>query len=147
MHRSPRSPRESSLNRVGILTIILIGGDMGAATLWLFHNYLAEGHSVALAQTTAFTGLILLEKMNVFNFRSLREPLALVGFFSNPWVLLAWTATVGLQVAAVYVPFLQGALHTVPLGLQDWGVMLAVAAPVFIAVEGYKLLRWWIIKD
>ena len=45
--------------------------------------------------------------------------------------LLAWTVTVGLQVCAVYVPFLQQALHTVPLGWADWGLMLVVAAPVF----------------
>jgi len=96
---------------------------------------------VALAQTVAFTGLILLEKMNVFNFRSLREPMIVVGFFSNPWLLLAWTVTVGLQVCAVYVPFLQQALHTVPLGWADWGLMLVVAAPVFLVTETVKWYR------
>jgi Ca2+-transporting ATPase len=83
----------------------------------------------------------------VFNFRSLREPLAVIGFFSNPWVLLAWLSMVGLQVATVHVPFLQEALHTVPLSLQDWVLVLAVAAPVFILVEAYKVFRWWVIKD
>ena len=117
---------------------------MAAGTLWLYHHYLdaGGGDSVARAQTVAFTGLILLEKMNVFNFRSLREPMAIVGFFSNPWVLAAWAGTVGLQVSAVYVPFLQGALHTVPLGWQDWALMLAVAAPVFVVAEMYKTVRW-----
>jgi Ca2+-transporting ATPase len=96
-----------------------------------------------VAQTVAFTGIILLEKMNVFNFRSLHEPLAVVGFFSNPWLLLAWIVTVGLQVCAVYVPFLQKALHTVPLGWADWGLMLVVAAPIFLFTEAIKLWRWY----
>ena len=100
-----------------------------------------------MAQTVAFTGLILLEKVNVFNFRSLREPMAVIGPFSNPWVLLAWTGTVGLQVAAVYLPVLQGALHTAPLGWADWGLMLLVAAPVFLAAEGYKIARWRWFSD
>jgi Ca2+-transporting ATPase len=115
---------------------------MGAGTLWLFHHYLNSGHesALALAQTMAFTGLILLEKANVFNFRSLGEPLSVIGFFSNPWLLLAWIGTVGLQVCAVYVPFLQKALHTVPLGWADWGWMLAIAAPVFLVCESRK---WW----
>ena len=115
---------------------------MGAGTLWLFHHYLNSGqeNSVAIAQTMAFTGPIILEKANVFNFRSLREPLAVIGFFSNAWLLLAWTATIGLQVCAVYVPFLQKALHTVPLDLADWGWMLAIAAPVFIVTE---VCKWW----
>ena len=81
------------------------------------------------------------EKMNVFNFRSLREPMIVVGFFSNPWLLLAWTVTVGLQVCAVYVPFLQQALHTVPLGWADWGLMLVVAAPIFLITETVKWYR------
>jgi Ca2+-transporting ATPase len=99
---------------------------------------LGRGHAARVAQTAAFTGIILLEKMNVFNFRALREPLWTVGFFSNPWVLLAWTLTVGLQVCAVYTPFLQRALHTVPLSWGDWGLMLAVALPVFLAAEVFK---------
>jgi Ca2+-transporting ATPase len=49
-------------------------------------------------------------------------------------------------VAAVYLPFLQTALHTVPLGIKDWGLMLGAAVPVFIIVEGYKLARWWISR-
>jgi Ca2+-transporting ATPase len=147
MRRPPRSPSENILNRAGIATIVVIGGYLGLATLWIFHHYLGQGQPVALAQTAAFTGLILAEKMNVFNFRSLREPLAVIGFFSNPWVLLAWLSMVGLQVATVHVPFLQEALHTVPLSLQDWGLVLAVAAPVFILVEAYKVFRWWVIKD
>lgn len=142
MHRPPRSPRDPILDRLGILMILLLGGYLGAGTLWLFHHYLDSGqeNALALAQTAAFTGLILLEKVNVFNFRSLREPLAAIGFFSNPWLLLAWVTTVGLQVCAVYVPFLQEALHTVPLGWTDWGLMLAVAAPVFVVLETVK---WW----
>lgn len=142
MHRPPRSPREPILDRLGILVILALGGYMGFATLWLFHYYMGNGqeNALALAQTVAFTGLIVLEKINVFNFRSLDEPLAAIGLFSNPWLLLAWASSVGLQVCAVYVPFLQEALHTVPLGWTDWGLMLVIAAPVFVVAEAVK---WW----
>ena len=110
----------------------------------LFHHYIQDGSEAEtlLAQTVAFTGIIVLEKMNVFNYRALREPVAVIGFFSNPWVVLAWTATIGLQVCVVYVPFLQDALHTVPLGWRDWALILLVALPVFAATESYKWLRW-----
>jgi Ca2+-transporting ATPase len=65
-----------------------------------------------------------------------------IGFFTNPWLLLAWTITVSLQVAAVYVPFLQKALHTAPLSLEDWGLIFTVAVPIFLVVEIYKWIRW-----
>jgi Ca2+-transporting ATPase len=142
MRRPPRSPREPILDRLGIMMILLLGTYMGACTLWLFHHYLGSGqeNAAAAAQTVAFTGLILLEKFNVFNFRSFHQPLAAVGFFTNPWLLLAWAGNMALQVCVVYVPFLQRAFHTVPLGLADWGLMLVVAAPVFIITESVK---WW----
>jgi Ca2+-transporting ATPase len=36
----------------------------------------------------------------------------------------------GLQALAVYVPFLQDALHTTELGLEDWLLIAALALPV-----------------
>jgi Ca2+-transporting ATPase len=61
-----------------------------------------------------------------------------VGLFSNPWVIAAWLGTMGLQVAAVYVPFLQNALHTVPLELSDWGSIALFALPVLLVPEIWK---------
>ncbi|SNZ06426.1 Ca2+-transporting ATPase [Persephonella hydrogeniphila] len=144
MERPPRSPKEHILDWKGIAMIVFLGSYIGLATLWLFHHYLEKGgaEAVATAQTVAFTGIIILEKMNVFNFRSLVAPMKVIGFLSNPWLLLAWTVTVGSQVAAVYVPFLQDALHTVPLKLEDWALIFAVAVPIFLVVELYKILRW-----
>jgi Ca2+-transporting ATPase len=144
MQRPPRDPKAPLLNRAGLFTVLALGGYIGFATLWLFQYYLASAspEKLAAAQTVAFTGIILLEKMNVLNFRALRAPLSQLGFFSNPWLLVAIAGTIGLQVAAVYVPFMQKALHTVPLGWADWGVMLAVAVPIFVVTELVKRLRW-----
>ncbi len=140
MDRPPRSPRSSLIGKKGVLSILLLGGYMGLATLWLFRRNMLGGEE--FARTIAFTGLVLMEKINVFNFRSLRQPLVKVGFFTNYWLLTAWVATLGLQVCAVYVPFLQRAMHTMPLMWKDWALMLVVAAPVFIVGELYK----WIIR-
>ena len=144
MQRPPRAARANILDRHGIIMIALLGGYIGLVTLWLFHHYIQDGSEsqILLAQTVAFTAIIVLEKMNVFNYRDLHEPMAVIGFFSNPWVLLAWVVTIGLQVCAVYVPFLQEALHTVPLGWQDWGLIVLMALPIFIFTEVYKWLRW-----
>ncbi|WP_457599225.1 HAD-IC family P-type ATPase [Hydrogenimonas sp.] len=150
MERPPRSVNAPFLQLRGVVMILLLGGYIGFGTLWLFHRYLSSGlpehEAVALAQTVAFTGIIILEKMNVFNYRSLHAPIPVIGLFSNPWVLGAWVATVGLQVAAVYVPLLQEALHTVPLGWEDWLLIFEVALPIFVVVELYKAFEWWVMK-
>ena len=142
MKRPPRNVHEPILNRRGIIMIALLGGYVGLATLWLFHHYLSADplNGLLLAQTVAFTGIIILEKMIVLNFRSLHEPINTIGFFTNKWLLLAITVTVGLQACAVYVPFLQDALHTTSMGWSDWGLILLVALPVFIVTELYKWL-------
>jgi Ca2+-transporting ATPase len=144
MQRPPRSAKEPLLNHESILIILLMGGYIGLVTLWLFHHYLIKGGdgSIQLAQTTAFTGIILLEMMNVFNFRTLRAPLSTKEFFSNPWILNAWIFNIALLVCAIYVPFLQKALHTVPLSFMDWGLIILVSLPIFLLAEGYKRFRW-----
>jgi len=83
-----------------------------------------------------------MEKVNVFNFRALRAPLSAVGWRSNPWLALAVVSMLGLQLAAVYVPFMQRALHTVPLDGRDWALMLALAAPLLVVSEALKKSTW-----
>jgi Ca2+-transporting ATPase len=140
MHRPPRDPAERLPNQQGIMVILGIGAYIALATAVLFYLRLGDGsaENVMYAQTVAFTGIIVLEKVNVFNFRSLAHPLSSIGYFSNKWLLLAVAITLGAQICAVYVPFLQTALHTVPLSWQDWALMFAIAAPLFLIVELLK---------
>jgi len=133
MSRPPRDTRAPILDRAGILWILALGSYVGAGALLLHYVYLRSGAELdrRLAQTVAFTGIILIQKMNVLNFRSLHQPLRAGMFWTNPWVLAAISSSLLLQVAAVYVPLLQRALHTYPLRGVDWLVILAVAVPVY----------------
>jgi Ca2+-transporting ATPase len=144
MERPARDRREPILDRRGILTILGLGGYIGIATLLLFQHYLVanDPDALARAQTLAFTGIIVMEKVNVFNFRALRAPLSAVGWWSNRWVTLAVVSMLGLQLAAVYVPFMQRALHTVALDGFDWLMMLMLAVPLLVVSEGLKKLEW-----
>jgi Ca2+-transporting ATPase len=143
MDRPPRSLRDPLLNRGGAMAIAAIGAYIGIATLALFHLHLGdEPGGLARAQTIAFSGIIMFEQFNVLNWRALRAPLASVGWLSNPWVPLAISIAVGIQLAAVYTPIGQAALHTVPLSLADWMWMLALGAPLLVACETVKRARW-----
>jgi len=143
MDRPPRAPEAPILSRRGLKQIVGFGTYIGAATLFLFHFYRTGLNlDLEVAQTMAFTGMVLLEHMNVFNFRALHAPMRVVGFFSNPWLLGAWSVTIGLQIAVVYVPFLQNAFGTVALGIEDWLWILAVSVPVFLIGEAIKSIEW-----
>lgn len=143
MRRKPGDPRTGVLDWRGVAMIAGLGSYIGLATLALFHFYLQSGDPsrVAAAGTIAFTAIILIEKINVLNFRSLSSPLTSVGLRSNPWILAAIVSMIGLQAAAVYTPLFQKALHTVPLRLSDWGLMFAVAAPILVVTE---ITKTWV---
>jgi len=142
MRRRPRASGHRIMDRNNTLLVLLLGGYIGAATLWLFHHYLTtHPQGLAYAQTVAFTGIIVFEKINVLNFRSLREPLTRRRLFSNPWILLALGLAIGLQAAAVYWPPLQGMLHTVAIGWRDWLTIIALGLPLFLIVEAAKRMR------
>jgi len=83
------------------------------------------------------------EKLSVFAFRSLRQPGWRIGWLGNPLLLLALAVTLGAQVAAVYWPPLQTLLRTVPLGWDDWRVILLAALPLVIVPEAIKTGMLW----
>lgn len=145
MKRPPRDPRAGILNWAGVAMVAGLGTYIGLATYVLFQIYWQSGNpqDVLVAQTMAFTGIILIEKMNVFNFRSLAGPLTWSAARSNPWVLIAILAAVGMQLCAVYVPFFQGVLRTAPLRLADWGLLLVAAVPIVFLAEMTKRLHAW----
>ena len=144
MKRPPRDARETLLDRVGLILIIGLGLYIGLTAFGLYNYYLASdvAGEAARAQTVAFTAIIILEKFNVFNFRTLREPVWRTGLFTNPWLLAAVLGTTGLHLAALYSPIGQAALHVTPLHLKDWLLILMLAMPLILIVEVVKTFFW-----
>ena len=140
MKRPPRDPNSRILDRFGLIWILVLGIYMGAVCLFLFNWYLAsEAADLLRAQTVAFTGLIVVEKANVLNFRSLRDSVIRLKPLSNPYVYLAMISMILLQIAAVHVPLLQGWLHTTAITWQDWGVIFLFALPIVLLGEVLKV--------
>jgi len=138
MDEPPRDVNQPILDKASFIMLALSGSYMGFAALFIYHLYLDE--SYILANTIAFTGVVAMANMRVFNFRSFNKPLHIIGWLSNPWLLVAVASMLGLQVLAIYTPWLQQILGTTPLGLQDWGVIIAFALPMLIAAETYKII-------
>jgi Ca2+-transporting ATPase len=138
MDRPPRNPERTLLDIRSMAMIATLGGYIGVATLVLFQIYLPRSGGLAVAHTMAFTGIILMEKANVFNFRSDRTSLFRRGVLTNRWLLAAVGLSVMLQVFAIYTPFMQVVLGTTGLGIADWLAMLMFAAPVIAIGELWK---------
>jgi Ca2+-transporting ATPase len=68
------------------------------------------------------------------------EALRRLGLFTNPYLLGAVGASILLQMAVIYVPFLQNVFQTVPLSARDLGVAFVLSTAVLWVAEGEKLL-------
>jgi len=139
MERPPRDPKESVFNRpikiliIGVSAIILLG------VLPLFY-WTWKGGTLVKAQTMAFTTLVMFEMFNVFNCRSEKHSIFKVGPFSNRFLVVAVTTSILMLLMVIYIPFFDVLFDTVPLGLFDWVLVLAISSTVFFAVEiGKKL--------
>jgi Ca2+-transporting ATPase len=88
-----------------------------------------------------FTTLILAQMGNALALRSNRESIFSIGFFSNPAMLGAIVLTFVLQLALIYIPFLQDIFSTSALTWWELLISIAASSIVFFGVELDKWRR------
>ncbi|MGQ9583389.1 MAG: cation-translocating P-type ATPase [Thermoplasmatota archaeon] len=138
MRRGPRSPAERLLSPEIIGVVAMNGCVMGALALAFFWWDLARGAAAAHAQTLTFTAFVVFQMFSVFSCNSLHRSALTGEARRNTFLLAAVAVSILLQLAVVYLPMLNSLFHTVPLGLQDWGVILISGLLVLFTEEARK---------
>jgi P-type Ca2+ transporter type 2C len=92
-------------------------------------------------QTMIFTTLTIAQMGNALATRSSRDTLFEIGLFSNKAMLGSVLLTFLLQLAVVYVPFLQNIFGTVALSARDLAASIGLSVIVFIVIEFVKCQR------
>jgi Ca2+-transporting ATPase len=146
MQRPPRPPRESLFAR-GLWQHVLWVGLL-IAGLSIFSQAHALRTGSLHWQTQVFTVLTLSQMANVLAVRSETESLWRIGMLSNLPLLGAVILTVGLQMAAVYLPAFQRIFKTAALTAGELGLTLLLSSLVLFAVEFEKWLarRRWVCR-
>lgn len=144
MARPPRRPAERAIDARMWRGVVEIGLVMALATLLTIDLFLPGGliegtHSLASARTAGFTVLVFAQLFNCFNARS-ETTSAFHHLFVNGWLWGAILLSVLLQVAVVHLPILNIAFGTVPLGLDQWAVCVAMGSAVLWFGELRKAL-------
>jgi P-type Ca2+ transporter type 2C len=145
MQQPPRPPGERVITGYMWAGILLVGVVIGVVTLLVLDASLPGGliegtGDLRYAQTMAFTTLVFSSLFSVFGARS-DERSAFIGLFSNRWLWGAVMASVGLQAAVIYIPFLQQAFATAPLSGGDWFTCAAAGSSVLWLRELSKLVH------
>ncbi|KAM7496649.1 hypothetical protein LguiA_021063 [Lonicera macranthoides] len=92
------------------------------------------------AMTLSLSVLVAIEMFNSLNALSEDVSLFTMPPWVNPWLLLAMSISFGLHFLILYVPFLAQVFGIVPLSLNEWLLVLAVALPVILIDEVLKFV-------
>ena len=142
MQRPPFSPRESIFARGLGSYMVRIGIVFAIISIALM--IVAYQYFPGEWKTMVFTSLCLAQMGHAIAVRSNSQLTVEVNPFSNPYLLWAVTVTTALQLALVYVPFLQDFFGTTPLTLQELWICLGFSSLLFVWVELEKLfIRWY----
>ena len=137
MRRPPHPPNEHIFARGLGRHILWVGLLMGLIVLGVGYGYWRADQ--AQWQTMVFLTITLAQMAHVLAIRAERDSLLRIGLWSNKPLLGAVALTFVLQLALVYVPFLQRFFTTVALSAADLAIGLAASSLIFWGVE---LEKW-----
>ncbi len=139
LQRPPRKPDES-----------IFAGGMGYHILWvglligavcIFTEAWALYSQNPKWQTMVFTVLGISQMGHAMAIRSDFKSLFQLGVFGNKQLVGAVLLTLGLQIAVIYVPFLQDIFRTQSLSISELAFCIGLSSITFWAVELEKWIR------
>ncbi|MDD5584293.1 MAG: calcium-transporting P-type ATPase, PMR1-type [Candidatus Omnitrophica bacterium] len=139
MNQPPRKPTEAVVTKQKTLLMLTQGSFIAFCSLLAFTFVLfIEKEGIERARTAAFIVLACSQLFHSFNCRSATVSLFKLGIFTNKKLILAALVSFVLQMAVVYIPFLQKVFKTEPLGLFDWVLVVVISSFPLWAMEIWK---------
>jgi len=135
-------PRHTSVGLIfpGLLLRVCFMATMMGVGIYLVFNWAQASMGLEEARTIAFSTMVAFEWFKAFNARSDEHNIFSLGIFSNRWLIAGTALSIVLQMAVIYIPFLQTAFNTIALGWSQWGVIILAAGSLFIVEEVRKIL-------
>jgi P-type Ca2+ transporter type 2C len=136
MRRPPYSSTESIFGRGAIQFILGLG--IVTSLIAIGVGYASWRAGWETWQTLLFTTLIFSQLALALGVRSEENSLFKIGLFSNRSMVWAIVSTLGLQLAVIYVPFLQRIFSTQALSWRELLIAGGFAALAWLVVEIQK---------
>jgi P-type Ca2+ transporter type 2C len=138
MKKSPKIYKTEILDREVRMIVLVISAVNILILFGLYFYYLNSGRGIDFTRTMVFMGSSIDSLFFAFACKSLRRPFWKTNIFSNKLLNIFFIAGLLLLIAAVYVPFLQIFLKTVPIGITEWALLLAIGFLNLLAIELVK---------
>jgi len=120
MLRPPRRAKESIFSN-GLLKLILFRGTLiGIGTLAVFASILHYSGNLEVARTAAFTTLVIMQLIHVFECKSENKNIFEISVLNNWALVFSVICSLIMILGVIYIPVLQGVFKTVPLSAGEW---------------------------
>ena len=134
MHHPPYHTGKSLFSGGLGYKIAFEGAMIGALALM---SYVIGNHYFNAGSTMTFAVLSLSQLVHSFHMRS-DHPLADIGFFTNPKLLLSFVLCAFLQIAVITIPFAAEIFSVTPLSVNAWCVVAILSLLPLPIVELQK---------
>jgi len=138
LKQPPRHPRVGLLFPGLLLRVTFLATLMSLGIFFVF-SWAQVRMDLGAARTVTFCAVAVMEWFKAFLARSDEHTAFELGIRRNRWLPVTIGAAVLLQMAVVYLPFMQVAFGTVPIGAREWGVAIAAGASLFAVEELRKV--------
>lgn len=140
MRRPPRRSHENVMDGFAIWRVGFVGTLIAASAFMLEAWLQPRGHSPEFIRTVLLQTLVTAQWVYMLNCR-VSDGFSLGrGLLMNKGIWLVSGILLLLQLAIIYVPFLQMMFGTEALPLRYWGITLAIGVALFLIVEIEKPL-------
>jgi Ca2+-transporting ATPase len=140
MKKPPVDPKEKFMNRSMLKGIGTGGLSLFAAVTTNFLLVWFQTQDLPHAQTVAFATWMVGHILLALNFRSEKEPLVKLGFFSNKVMVLWAVLAVVTLIVGTSLPFVHDSLKITSLSLQDWALVIGVSFAATFWMELKKII-------
>lgn len=140
MSERPRSRGEPILNNQMKKLIVFYAFIMDMTLFGMFYYFWKLRGDIDYARTITFVGLGLASLFYIYSVRGLKQSIFKINPFSNKLFILSTVFGLSLFMVALYVPFFNNILHTVPLGLYEWLVLVGYGTMSIVVYEVGKKL-------
>jgi Ca2+-transporting ATPase len=138
LKKPPRHPSVGLMYPGLMIRIVVMALVIGMGTFLIF-RWAVPRMSVEEARSLAFTAMVAFEWFMAFSARSDEHSIFKIGILRNKALLVSIGIAVLLQIAVIYIPFLQTAFHTYPLNLRDWVIVIGASGGLFFLEELRKI--------
>jgi Ca2+-transporting ATPase len=143
MRQKPRNHNNPLLNKEMKIIIFIIGLITDLILLGVFMWLLKQDYNIEYIRTIIFACLAMDSISYIFSCKSLRKNIWHTDIFNNKLLIISWfLGLIGL-FSALYVPFLNHLLGTIPLPFSSWPLIIGLAIINTVLIE---LVKYYFIK-